>query len=111
MLALLNIWYQIPMTNPLLERSKLKNAAVPFNLITAAHFGPALDAAIAEGQKLLQAIRTSKASFDNTFRGLEACTEELEFGFTVFNNLLGANSNEKLQQLSMELGPRVAAFA
>ncbi|MGZ3723310.1 MAG: M3 family metallopeptidase, partial [Bdellovibrionales bacterium] len=53
----------------------------------------------------------SQASFDNTFRGLESCTEELEFVFTLFNNLLAANSNPELQKLSMELGPRVASFA
>src|SRR6266576_1778483 len=98
------------MNNPLLQPSKLKNAAVPFNLLKTEHYAPALDAAIADGQKILEAIRTSKASFDNTFRGLESCTEELEFVFTLFNNLLGANSNEEMQKLSMELGPRVASF-
>lgn len=97
--------------NPLLEPSKLKNSAIPFNLIKPEHFPPALDAAIATGRKHLDRIRTSSASFENTFRGLESCTEELEFVFTVFSNLLGANSNDELQKLSMKLGPKVASFS
>lgn len=97
--------------NPLLEPSKLKNAAVPFNLIQPEHFPEALDTAIETGRKRLSEIKIKPASFDNTFRGLEASTEELEFVFTLFNNLLGAHSNDKLQALSMELGPKVASFA
>jgi peptidyl-dipeptidase Dcp len=42
---------------------------------------------------------------------LEACTEELEFVFTLFNNLLSADSNDQLQKLSMELGPKVSSFS
>ncbi len=97
--------------NPLLQHSSLKNSAVPFHLIKPEHFPQALDHAIALGQKTLMAIRTQPASFDNTLRALEACSEELEYIFTLFNNLLAAHSNEELQKLSMELGPRVASFA
>lgn len=91
--------------------STLKNAAIPFNLIQPEHFPQALDAAIEQGRKILATIRTAPASFDNTFRGLETCTEELEYVFTLFSNLLGANSNDAMQKLSMELGPKVAAFS
>ncbi len=97
--------------NPLLEPSKLKHFAVPFNEIKPEHFPEALDHAIKHGQKRLQEIKSHPASFDNTFRGLESSTEELEFVFTLFNNLLGAHSSEKLQALSMEMGPKVASFA
>ena len=97
--------------NPLLQPSPLKNAAVPFNLVKPEHFSEALDQAIKKGLEVLTQIKESPASFDNTFRGLETCTEEMEFIFTLFNNLLAANSNDELQKLSMELGPKVAAFA
>jgi peptidyl-dipeptidase Dcp len=99
------------MNNPLVTPSKLKNAAVPFNLIKPEHFAPALDAAIKKGEEILAGVRRAPASFDDTFRALETCTEELEFVFLIFNNLLGADSNDELQKLSMELGPRVASFA
>lgn len=96
---------------PLLQPSNLKNSAVPFNLLKPEHFPEALDHAIQLGQKILATIKSKDASFDNTFRGLESCTEELEFVFTLFNNLLAAHSNDELQALSMTLGPKVAAFA
>lgn len=99
------------MTNPIVTPSTLKHGAVPFNLIKPEHFSPALDQAIANGQKVLQDIRKNSASFDNTFRGLEACTEDLEYVFILFNNLLSADSNDELQKLSMELGPKVSSFS
>ncbi len=97
--------------NPLLQPSKLKNSAVPFNDLKTEHFAEALDASIKKGHEVLTQIKESPASFDNTFRGLETCTEEMEFVFTLFSNLLAANTNDELQQLSMTLGPKVASFA
>lgn len=97
--------------NPLLEPSKLKNRAVPFNLIEPKHFNAALDRSIEHGHQRLIELKKHPASFDNTIRGLEMCTEELEFVFTLFSNLLVAHSNDDLQKLSMELGPKVAGFS
>lgn len=97
--------------NPLLQPSTLKNSAIPFNLIRPEHFPPALDQAIAEGHKRLREIKSRSASFDDTIRGIEHATEEMEFVFTLFNNLVGAHSNDELQALSAVLGPKVAAFA
>src|SRR5262245_34058360 len=97
--------------NPLLKPSALKNSAVPFDQIKPEHFIPALESAIATGRKHTDRIRTGSASFDNTFRGLEESTEELEFVFTLFNNLLSAHTNEAMQELSMQLGPMVASFS
>lgn len=96
--------------NPLLKPSHLKNAAVPFNLLKPEHFREAVDQAIAHGHKRLAEMKTHSASFDNTFRGLEAATEELAFVFILFNNLLSAHTNDELQALSSELGPKVASF-
>jgi peptidyl-dipeptidase Dcp len=97
--------------NPLLQPSPLKNHAVPFTQIQPEHFPEALKHAIDHGQRRLAELKSREASFDNTFRGLEASTEEMEFVFTLFNNLLAAHSNDDLQKLSMELGPQVASFA
>jgi peptidyl-dipeptidase Dcp len=99
------------MTNPLLKPSPLKNAAVPFNLLKPEHFGEAMDQAIAHGHKKLAEIKTRAPSFDNSIRGLEGATEEMEFVFTLFQNLLTADSNEDLQRLAGELGPKASAFA
>lgn len=97
--------------NPLLNPSPLKHAAVPFNAIKPEHFTPALDEAIRRGHERLKEIKAKPASFEHTFRGLESCTEEMEFVFSLFSNLLLAHGNDELQKLSVELGPKVSAFA
>lgn len=99
------------MNNPLLHPSKLKNHAIPFNDLKPEHFPEALEKALQHGKERIKELKSKDASFDNTFRGLEMCTEEMEFVFTLFNNLLVADSNEELQKMSMELGPKVASFA
>lgn len=97
--------------NPLLKPSSLKNSAVPFNLLKPEHLSEALDQAISVGHQRLAEIKTRAASFDNTFRGLESATEEMEFIFVLFNNLLAANSSDELQALSGVMGPKASAFA
>lgn len=97
--------------NPLLQPSTLKNSAVPFNLIKPEHYKPALEQAIQAGHAALAKIKSRPPSFDNTIRGLEASTEEMEFVFGVFSNLVSAETSDQLQALSMELGPLVATFA
>lgn len=98
-------------SNPITQPSPLKYGAVPFNLVKPEHFLPALDAAIEKGREVLSQLKSRPASFDNTLRGLEACSDELEYVNLLFSNLLLADSNEELQQLSMEIGPKVASFA
>ncbi len=97
--------------NPLLKPSTLKNAAVPFHQLKPEHFVEALDHSIAVGREALRQIKSRTPSFDNTFRGLESSTEEMEFVFTLYNNLVGAHSSDELQALAGEMGPKVAAFA
>jgi peptidyl-dipeptidase Dcp len=96
--------------NPLLQPSSLKHEALPFDRIRPEHFKPALEQAIASGRRIVAELKSQPPSFDNTIRALEASTEEMEFVFTVFHNLVSAESNEELQRLSLELGPLVAAF-
>lgn len=72
---------------------------------------PALDAALADGRQKLQAIKSQPASFENTLRGLEIASEELEFVYITFGNLLSAHTNDQMQSLAMEMGPKVAAFS
>lgn len=97
--------------NPLLTPSTLKHSAVPFDQIKDEHFLPALEHTIRLGYERLTELKAKPASFENTLRGLEIATEEMEFVYSVFTNLLLANTNERLQALSTEMGPRVAAFA
>lgn len=100
--------------NPIIRPSQLKHSAIPFDKIRPEHFLPALEQAIEHGRKILQQIKAKKvseANFVETIRDLEASTEEIEFVSTLFSNLLAAQSDDELQNLSLEVGPRVAAFA
>ena len=97
--------------NPLLQPSPLKHAAVPFNLIKPEHFSEALDHSINLGRRVLKDVKALRASFDNTIRGLERSTEEMELIFLIYNNLLMADASEALQALSTVMGPKVASFA
>ncbi len=97
--------------NPITQSSTLKHNAVPFNLVKPMHFMPALTEAIGKGQQVINKIKESPASFENTIAALDRCTEELEYVNLLFNNLLIADSNDELQKLSMEIGPKVASFA
>ena len=78
--------------NPIIQPSPLKYSAVPFNLVKPEHFLPALDAAIEKGREVLQGLKAKPASFDNTLRALEACSEELEYVNLLFSNLLDRKS-------------------
>ncbi len=99
------------MTNPLLEPSQLKHAALNFSELKPEHFAPAMEQALATGRQRLEELKAKPASFENTLRGLEHASEEIEFIFGTFGNLLIADANETLQSLATELGPKVAAFS
>ena len=102
----------MPSSNSLLQPSGLKNQALPFDQIRAEHFLPALRKAISIGKERLdQLTKAEPVNYDNTIRALEACTEDMEFVYLVYNNLALAESNEKLQELSSQMGPLVASFA
>lgn len=99
--------------NPLLEPSKFPYQAVPFDQIQSEHFLPALDQAIQGGQeKLAQIINASEpATFANTMDALESLSERVDWVAGIFYNLLGAETNEALQKLAQDVGPRLATFS
>lgn len=98
------------MTNPLIQPSILKHSAPPFDLIRSEHFKPAIEHALSEGRKSIAELKVKPASMENTIRGLEHSSEELEFVYSIFSNFLHANRNDDLQALALELGPQVAAY-
>ncbi|MGE4130851.1 MAG: M3 family metallopeptidase [Bdellovibrionales bacterium] len=97
--------------NPILHPSTLPHGAVPFDQIRPEHFMPALDQALEHGRTRLEKLKGAPASFNDTFEGLEHASEEVEFVNLLFSNLLVAHSNPEMEKLSMEIGPKVAAFA
>jgi peptidyl-dipeptidase Dcp len=99
------------MINPLIQPSKLKHAAPPFDAIKTEHFKPAIEYALQAGRSSLAELKAKPASLENTIRGLEQASEELEFVYSIFSNFLHAYRNDELQALAMELGPQVASYS
>src|SRR5690348_14414355 len=97
--------------NPLLTVSTFPHEAVPFDRIQPEHFLPALDSSIAEAKAALEKIRNSPASFPNTIEELESAGEQVSWISAIFYNLLGAETNEQLQKLAQDVGPRLASFS
>ncbi|MGE0762718.1 MAG: M3 family metallopeptidase [Bdellovibrionales bacterium] len=97
--------------NPFLKPLSLPHSAVPFDQIKPEHFIPALKAHVAEARQKLVSLKLAPASFSNTLEGLESLTEKIDWTAGIFFNLLGAETNEKLQALAQEVGPLLAEFS
>jgi peptidyl-dipeptidase Dcp len=99
--------------NPLLEKSTLPHEAFPFDRLQKSHFKPALTAAIQESKRRLDEIRqaTAPVTFANTILALECASEPVGKVASVFFNLLGAESDDELQALALEISPQLADFS
>lgn len=99
--------------NPLLQKSKYKHQATPFDLIKKEHFLPAIQAAITEAKAKIEQIKTSKnlATFENTILALESAPHELGYISGVFFNLLGAESDDELQAMAKDISPILSDFS
>ncbi len=99
--------------NPLLLASPNKHKAISFPDIRPEHFLPAIDQAIQEAKLKFEQIKSQSAppTFENTLLALETLSEKIELISGVFYNLLSAETNESLQALAKEMGPRLSNFS
>jgi peptidyl-dipeptidase Dcp len=97
--------------NPLATASKLPFHYPAFDQIKDQHFLPAF----AEGMRIqLQEIaaianNAKPATFENTIVAMEKSGELLTRVQTIFGNLQGANTNDKLDAVDSEMSPKMAA--
>lgn len=99
-------------TNPLLQKSLLKDEAVPFNLIQTGHFIPALEAAITEAKEKLNVLKNEKnLTFENTILALEQLSEKVDYVSSVYFNLFSAEANDEHQALAQKISPMLSAFS
>ena len=101
------------MTNPLLAEWTAPHALPPFDAIRDTHFGPAFDAAEAEGRAAIAAIAeaTEPPTFANTIEALERADKLLDRVAGVFYNIAGSDSNPEREALMRDLAPRMSAYA
>jgi peptidyl-dipeptidase Dcp len=93
--------------NPFFEDWATPFGAPPFDRIRPEHFRPAYERAFAEHRREIADIanKTAPASFDNVIVALEKSGRLLKRVDGVFHNLVGADSNEALQEIELELAP------
>jgi len=101
------------MTNPLLQDWTTPFGLPPFDGIEDAHFGPALEAALAEGRRNIAAIAEDPEAptFANTVEALERADRLLDRVAGVFYNLAGADATPAREALQREMAPKLAAYS
>jgi peptidyl-dipeptidase Dcp len=100
-----------PPANPLLAPSALPFHYPRFDQFHSADFLPALEQAMAEHRKEVEAISANpdKPTFDNTIVAMERAGMTLGRVQTIFSNLNGANTDPTLQDTQRKVAPEFAA--
>ena len=97
--------------NPLLAASRLPYGFPEFDKIRNEHFAPAFEIGLKQHSAEIRQIAENKASpsFENTIVALERSGRLLTRVETIFSNLTATNTNPVLEQLSVELAPKLSA--
>lgn len=100
-------------SNPLLLKSTLPYELPPFDKISDADFGPALEAGMAEQRREIDAIahNGAAATFDNTIVAMERSGRLLTRASSVFFNLTSSNTNPELEKLQAQMAPKLSAHS
>jgi len=98
------------MTNPLLEKWDTKFGVPPFNKIKTGDYAPAFDKAMEEHNNEIKAIinNSDEPDFNNTIAALAYSGNLLNKVSSVFYGQLGANTNDDLQKVAMEMSPKLS---
>ena len=101
-------------TNPFFEYKNWKtpHGTYPFNEIHAEHYMPAFEEAMKQGLKEIDDIVNNPAAptLKNTIEAYEASGELFSIVAGCFFNLTSAETNDTLQQIEMELSPKMSEY-
>jgi peptidyl-dipeptidase Dcp len=99
--------------NPLLAEWQSPYGLPPFDRIRPEHFGPALDAAMAEHDAEVASLAASAAppSFANTIEALDRSGATLSRVAAAFDNLCSSMTSEALQAVEREYAPKLSLHA
>ena len=102
-------------TNPFFEYKNWKtpHGTYPFNEIHAEHYMPAFEEGMKQGLAEIDAIVNNPAAptFANTIEAYESAGELFSIVAGCFFNLTSAETNDTLQQISMELSPKMSEYS
>lgn len=96
--------------NPLLKPFTTEHGTPPFDKIKIEHFEPAFEKAMQEHVKEIEAITSNTAAptFANTIEAMEYSGEMLSRVSSVFFNLMSAESNDEMMEISQRLSPKLS---
>ncbi len=99
--------------NPLLEDWTGPFGAPPLDRVNPEHFPPAYDRALADHDTEIARIadNPSPPDFNNTIAALERGGRLLARVDAVFSTLAGSATNDRLQEIELEMAPRLSAHA
>ena len=99
--------------NPLLKNWKTPYKIAPFDEIKDDHFSEALEKALAEELREIQAIsdNPNPATFTNTILAILKSGKLLNRVLSVFYTLVSADANEQREKLMMEFSPKLAVHS
>ena len=102
-------------TNPFFEYKNWKtpHGTYPFNEIHAEHYMPAFEEAMKRGLQEIDDIANNPAAptFANTIEAYEKSGEMLGIVAGCFYNLTSAETNDSLQQIELELSPKLSEYS
>lgn len=97
--------------NPFFSEYNTPHGTPPFDKIKNEHYAPAVDKGIKDHKAEIDKIVLNKENptFNNTIVPFEASGKLLSRVTSVFYNLLSAESNDQMLEISQELQPKISA--
>ena len=96
--------------NPFFGKFKTPFETPPFDKIKNEHYEPAFDEGIKQMEKEVQEIANNPqpATFENTVVALERSGKLLETVSSVFFNVLSAEANDEMMEISQRVSPKLS---
>lgn len=97
-------------SNPFFGKFKTPFETAPFDKIKTEHYEPAFDEGIKQLAKEIDEIanNSTPATFENTIVALERSGKMLDTVASVFFNLLAAESNDEMMEISQRISPKLS---
>ena len=99
--------------NPFFQEFDTPFGTAPFNEINDSQYEEAIDRGIAIALQEIDAIvnQRSVPDFDNTIVALERSGKDLDRVLYVFENLLSAESDDEMMEISLRVSPKLSDYA
>lgn len=96
--------------NPFFGKYKTPHETIPFNKIKTAHYEPAFEEGIKQVKQEVDKIANNSAAptFENTIVALERSGALLERVSSAFFNLLSAENNDEMMEISQRVSPKLS---